>query len=103
MSDHPALSETLVRVTSGTLSTDPAATIDLAALMPGKRVVGFEVKNTHASGALYWTGHGDTATSAKAPVLAAESSGFWPSNDGTISIIREAGVPVTYVIVVAGR
>lgn len=103
MSDHPGLYNTVTRVASGTLSTNDAEPIDLAALFTGRRVVGFEIKNTHATGALYWTGDADTATTAKAPVEAGESSGYIPSNDGTVSLIREAGVAVTYVIVAVGR
>ncbi len=103
MSDAPMLPDTIVRVVSGTLADNNAATVDLAALFPGGRVVGFEIKNTHASGDLYWTGHSDTAVVTDAPVLFGESSGYIPSNDKTLSLIREAGVAVTYVIVAVGR
>lgn len=103
MSDSPLLFETVTRVVAGTLSTNDAASVDLAALFTNGRVVGFEIKNTHASGDLYWTGHGDTAVVTDAPVLFGESSGFIPSNDKTLSLIREAGVAVTYVIVAVGR
>lgn len=101
--DSPELHSTTIKTLAGTLSADTAATIDIAALFDDRRVVGFEIKNTHGSGDLAWTGEGETATLADAPVPAGESSGWVPSNDKTLSLIREAGVAVTYVIVVSGR
>ncbi|MCC7542457.1 MAG: hypothetical protein IT379_39935 [Deltaproteobacteria bacterium] len=103
MSHHPALSGTKVRVVSGTLSDNNPDTVNLGALFTEGIVVGYEIKNTHASGDLYWSGEGDTAAATDAPVLATESSGWIPSNDKTLSLIRETGVAVTYVIVVSGR
>lgn len=91
------------KVTGATLSTDAATTVNLESLV-GRNVVGFEIHNTHASDPLYWTGEGVTATvAAGIPVAAGESSGFIPSNDRTISIIRTAGVAVTYRVMAIGR
>lgn len=101
MSDHPALSETKVRFISGTLGDNAATSVNLASLF--SRIVGFEVRNTHASGYLCWTGYGDTATTSAPKVAAGETSGYVPSNDKTLSLIREAGVAVTYTIMVVGR
>lgn len=91
-----------VKATSGTLSTDAAAPVNLETLV-GRNVLGYEIHNTAGTGTLYWTGEGVTATTSSIPIAAGESSGFVPGNDRTLSLIREAGVAVTYVVMGLGR
>lgn len=104
--DHPALSKCITKWVVGTLSSNDAATVNLASLFTNGRVSGFQIFNTHASGDLSWTGEGVTAEVDGANgglIEFGEDSGFVPSGDATISLIREAGIAVTYKVMVVGR
>lgn len=100
---HPALSGCTTKKKTGTLSSDEVATVNLAAEFTHGNVVAFEIHNTHATGDLFWDGQGETAVTTTKAIAAGESSGFLPGQDKTISLIREAGVAVTYEIWIFGR
>lgn len=100
---HPGLYGCTTKWTSGTLSSNDAATVNLGALFTEGIVVGFEIHNTHATGDLYWEGEGGTATTSDGLIEAGESSGFIPANDKNLSLLRETDVAVTYKIMAIGR